>query len=190
MWKKVYLLVLLLSLLATASIASASRPKELNFDATLNGGQEVPPVSTSASAIADLRFNNATTLLYYKFRAVNLENVTAVHIHCAPARQNGPVGVTLAFVAAGITSSPDAGNACGWLTMQDVYEAILAGNAYVNIHTTAHPTGEIRGQIRWSARIAERGGRFRIAASFFQNDYLYESLAKNVRLGSLTSGHC
>ena len=31
--------------------------------------------------------------------------------------------------------------------MEDVIQAITGGNAYVNIHTTTFPAGEIRGQL-------------------------------------------
>ena len=31
--------------------------------------------------------------------------------------------------------------------MQDAIQAIVGGNAYVNIHTSANPGGEIRGQL-------------------------------------------
>jgi len=33
------------------------------------------------------------------------------------------------------------------LTLNDLLDAVKAGNAYANIHTTQNPGGEIRGQI-------------------------------------------
>jgi hypothetical protein len=33
-------------------------------------------------------------------------------------------------------------------TIADLVADIKAGNAYVNVHTTEHPGGEIRGQIQ------------------------------------------
>jgi len=33
-------------------------------------------------------------------------------------------------------------------TVNDLIEQIEAGNAYLNIHTSKHPDGEIRGQIK------------------------------------------
>ena len=32
--------------------------------------------------------------------------------------------------------------------VEDLVRDIRAGDAYVNVHTTAHPAGEIRGQIK------------------------------------------
>jgi hypothetical protein len=47
----------------------------------------------------------------------------------------------------GTFTGPDSGNTCGWVDLADVLGAMATGNAYVNIHTSAHPGGEIRGQI-------------------------------------------
>jgi hypothetical protein len=33
-------------------------------------------------------------------------------------------------------------------TLADLVEHIVAGNAYVNVHTSQFPAGEIRGQIK------------------------------------------
>jgi hypothetical protein len=33
-------------------------------------------------------------------------------------------------------------------TLEDLVSVIKAGDAYVNVHTTAHPGGEIRGQLK------------------------------------------
>jgi hypothetical protein len=37
--------------------------------------------------------------------------------------------------------------ALGINTMEDAIQAIVGGNAYVNIHSTTNPGGEIRGQL-------------------------------------------
>lgn len=128
-----------------------------NFTAHLSGGEEVPPVATSAQGQAAFMFNADLSAMAFKLVAANIENVVAAHIHCAPAGVSGPVGVTLfsggpvspnGSLADGSAAAPDAGNSCSWAGLQDVLTAIETGNAYVNVHTQANPRGEIRGQIR------------------------------------------
>ena len=86
----------------------------------------------------------------------NIDRVVASHIHCAPEGVNGPVGVTRflggpatvnGVLASGSVAEPDAGNACGWTTLEDVLSAAKSGSAYVNVHTIPFPPGEIRGQL-------------------------------------------
>ena len=70
---------------------------------------------------------------------------------------NGPVGVTL-FSGGPVTrdgvlvqaplSDVNPGNACGWTGLNDLIEAMDAGNTYVNVHTLSNLPGEVRGQLR------------------------------------------
>lgn len=46
------------------------------------------------------------------------------------------------------SGDPEEGNRCGWETLDDVLTALASGDTYVNVHTTDHPGGEVRGQIR------------------------------------------
>lgn len=134
-----------------------SHPGQQVFTARLSGAAEVPPVETQAHGQAIFRFQRDFSEMNYKLVVDNLQNAFAAHIHCAQAGVNGPVGVTLfsggptsmngVLVQAAVTS-PNEGNACGWTTLEDVVNAIQNDNAYVNVHTTANPGGEIRGQIR------------------------------------------
>jgi glucose/arabinose dehydrogenase len=135
---------------------AATVPRSRNFRAHLSGIEEVPPVDTTATGQALFSFNADNSNMRFKLMVANIENVLAAHIHCAPAGVSGPVGVTLfsggpvtveGVLASGERSAPDAGNACGWTTLEQVRNAIESGNAYANVHTIAHPAGEIRGQI-------------------------------------------
>ena len=47
----------------------------------------------------------------------------------------------------GSFTAPDPGNACGWEDLADVLGAMATGGAYVNVHSTNHPGGEIRGHV-------------------------------------------
>jgi hypothetical protein len=135
---------------------AAGRGKNRNFRTHLSGDNEVPPVDTDAQGQAKFQLDNSGDELSYTLIVANIENVVAAHIHCAPAGRNGPVGVTLfsggptsesGILAEGTITGPDDGNRCGWTTLDDVVEAMWSGNAYINVHTTQNPPGEIRGQI-------------------------------------------
>lgn len=149
--------------IAAASLASvgvaAGGPggPRRNFRTHLSGDEEVPPVETNAQGQAKFKLSRSEDELRFKLNVANIEDVVAAHVHCAPAGQNGPVGVTLfsggptndpGTLAEGTITEPDAGNECGWETLADVVGAMRRGETYVNVHTLSHPAGEIRGQIR------------------------------------------
>lgn len=127
------------------------------FDVGLSGNQEVPPVTTSASGTAVVELNREQTEIKVTLNTSGLQNVTAAHIHVGPAGQNGPIIFTLYSQADGafpnplvkeLTSTnlqPQPG--AGINDFADAVNALLSGNTYLNVHTQANPTGEIRGQI-------------------------------------------
>jgi hypothetical protein len=108
--------------------------------ADLNGLQEVPPVPTPGTGHGDVLLNDVTNELSWTITFQDLLGVvTAAHFHEAPPGVNGPVVVPILDL-----TSPMEGSAF----ITDSFEAaLLAGNAYINIHTDLFPAGEIRGQV-------------------------------------------
>ena len=111
-----------------------------NFVFPIDGMQEVPPVATPASGVGNVTYNQGTGLLSWNITFGGLlGGQTAAHFH-GPA----PVGVN-AGVQVGIgVGSPAIGNA---LLNATQGADLLNGLWYVNIHSTLHPGGEIRGQV-------------------------------------------
>jgi hypothetical protein len=163
--------------LSIATVAFAFPPQ--NYVTPLNGDAEVPARDTQArgSAIFQLRGDTMT----YRLIASNIENVIMAHIHLQPAgtvpgEANGGIVVWLApSTAPGVTLPAGGGRHDGVLatgrftaddlvgelagmTLDDLVDAIVAGRAYVNVHTNDgidpgntgpgdFPGGEIRGQL-------------------------------------------
>jgi hypothetical protein len=105
---------------------------------------EVFPVSDSqAIAQADLTINIATGEVQGGLTTTGI-TATAAHIHDAFAGSNGPVligfdqdaGDSTTFTVPGGSTLDAAG-----------IDRLLAGALYVNVHSTAAPGGEIRGQV-------------------------------------------
>ena len=81
--------------------------------------------------------------------AIDLEvrdigEVTAAHIHCGPAGENGPPVVNLDRPD-GEDQDEDDCDSIGD-ALADEIQSNPAG-FYVNIHTTEHPDGALRGQL-------------------------------------------
>jgi len=114
-----------------------------NYSARMTGAQEVPPVATSGAGAAEVQLNKDTHLLTWKVTYSGLSGpAVAGHIH-GPAAAGQNARVLIPFTNVG--SQPITGQAT--ITPQQESD-LAAGKWYVNIHTPAHPGGEIRGQLQ------------------------------------------
>lgn len=154
-WKAAWLVPM--ALVVAASAASAQTKILLN--ATLNGSMEAPTkVSTGAAGSAEVNVDIPRQEVTVNVQVYNLPaGTTGAHIHVGGPDTAGPIifdfqptpGVTgdfnvnLRFSASRLI--PRA--AQGILTMADAIQAMSLGNTYVNVHSTANPGGEIRGQL-------------------------------------------
>lgn len=156
---------LTLSLCVVALYAgSLNASDELEFEAELSGAQEVPPVDTRTRGEASFEVEDDYTSIEYSVKvktrggtSVGLLGAAGAHIHCAAAGQNGPVVAFLAGVVNGgldgtvkfsatLTEANIVNNACG-ATIADLVNSMSNGLTYVNVHSLANPSGEVRGQI-------------------------------------------
>lgn len=113
------------------------------YEATLAGGQEVPPATTSGSGQAEVRYNRDTSMLSWRVTYSGLTGpATAGHIH-GPAGPGQNAGVVVPF--ANVAASPITGETR--ITPEQLNQ-LSSGQWYVNLHTARFPGGEIRGQLR------------------------------------------
>lgn len=148
--------------------------------ALMNGAEEVPSVSTVASADFHAAVSADGNSVAYALRYRNLEGtVTQAHIHVADSDVNGgvsvwlcsnltspptpagvqpcpapPATITGTFSAVDVVGPSAQGIAPG--EYAELLQAARAGLTYANVHSTKFPGGEVRGQIR-GARIADHG---------------------------------
>ncbi|MBG9774797.1 CHRD domain-containing protein [Brevibacillus laterosporus] len=131
----------------------------IQFRAKLRGSEEVPPVFTNATGTATFRLSADNSRLDFRLSLHELRNLTQAHIHIGARGVNGPIVVFLfgpiqrgiSVCDATVTGSITSANLVGPLqgrTLAELVQFILSGETYVNAHTTQHPNGEIRGQIR------------------------------------------
>ena len=107
---------------------------------TLTGDQEVPPVKSQGSGSGTITIGADHTVS----GSITTKGIagTMAHIHEAPPGKSGPVVIPLTKKEDTYTVPADA-------KLSDAqYASFRAGNLYVNVHTEAHPDGEIRGQLK------------------------------------------
>jgi hypothetical protein len=112
-----------------------------NVHVRLQGSQETPPVKTMARGSGVIKVAADGTVS----GKITTHGVTGTmaHIHEGAPGQAGKPIIALApgphgswMVPAGSKLSPDQ------------YKEFQAGDLYVNVHSSAHPSGEIRGQLK------------------------------------------
>ncbi len=120
---------------------SAARAEMVRMTANMNGASEVPPNDSKGSGRATIDFDTVTKKLTYTVTYNGLTGpATMGHIH-GPAAPGANAGVVVPFKSA---ENPISGSA----TLTDAQAAdLMAGHYYVNVHTAAHPGGEVRGQL-------------------------------------------
>lgn len=166
----------LTALVLFTGIALAAGPQSV-WTARLGGRNEVPPNDSKAHGAATFRIvwgnsvgtdvsgrdSLAIDGIEYRVRVSNLNDLTAGHIHIGAEGVAGPDVVNLyprtgpgrstGVIAQGTITAADLTGPLTGMTLWDLYALFVSGGAYVNLHTTAYPGGEIRGQI------GSRGGR-------------------------------
>ena len=146
-----------------ALAAAPASAQSFTLTAALSGAGEATQVAngvnTGAFGDAVVVLDVTAQTLTYTVRVFNMPSgVTASHIHVGAPATAGPVVVNFTVVAnssndfgfsgvvrvADFTLRPDQGIRSG----EDMVQAILGENSYVNVHSRVNPGGEIRGQLR------------------------------------------
>ncbi len=133
-------LCLLIFVISAVSVALATYgyASTVSFRAELKGGNVVPPNESSARGYLNASYDTVSRRLTWTGTQSGLSSkITGIHFH-APASPNKTAGVVETI------ESLSEGSA----TISDAHAAdLIGGYWYVDIHTRAHPAGEIRGQM-------------------------------------------
>ena len=140
----------------------AEKKKTTDFSRTgivLSGAQETPATTSAGIGNMDVFYTRNTHTLTYSVTWSGLTGaVTGMHIHgLDPVGYSHPSNIVQFIIASsGAIATPNAtlygasGKFSGSLYVDEVLvkeQNLLNGLYYMNIHTTANPNGEIRGQI-------------------------------------------
>jgi len=140
------------------------------FSAHLIGVNETPSILSGGSGTFKLDLDRSAGTANYELTYSGLSSpATQAHIHFAKARVAGGIIVWLCQTATNPgppgtpTCPPDGGTVTGTITASTIVavpaqlvsagdfsaltDALTSHSAYANVHTTAAPAGEIRGQI-------------------------------------------
>jgi hypothetical protein len=143
-------------ILGAACGGSSSSSPSNNFAATMNGSSEVPATTSPATGSATFTVSGTTVTYTVTFTGLT-GNPTASHIHVGSTTVAGPVVVPFkglpgatAGTFTGTFTQADivVGASPSVTTLDDLLTQMRAGNTYANVHSTANPGGEIRGQIQ------------------------------------------
>ena len=66
-----------------------------NYNATLSGNQQVPSVKTNGIGTASFELLDDNKTLHYQITALDVPNITGIHIHQGKTGENGDVIVNL-----------------------------------------------------------------------------------------------
>ena len=159
--------------LGVTGVSVAQTPDEdyggrARFAASLDGFAEVPPVSTRARGSFRADFSGRRIRWTLRYSGIEGGAVTQAHIHFGQRRVNGGVS---AFLCSNLAGAPAGTQPCpargGFISgtirprnvvgpvpqgirpgeFGELLRAMRAGFTYANVHSTAFPNGEIRGQI-------------------------------------------
>jgi hypothetical protein len=133
-YSRTYLLAVMMGM-ASFAVSAA----EMNV--TLDGKQEVPSVTTTASGTVNFMLKDDMSLS----GSVTTKGIkaTMVHVHAGVAGANGPVVVSLTMKGDSEWVLP-----AGTMLTAEQMTMLKTGGMYVNVHSEAHKGGEIRAQLK------------------------------------------
>lgn len=143
----------------TLLFSAQANAQTMTLTATLSGSNEAPAVAaTGSGGTATVVFDLAADTVTWTIDVYNLPTgVTAGHIHAGGPGVAGPVVVNFTvsagqsndFRISGTARASDlvARAAQGINSWDDLEQAAMLGQLYVNVHSQANPGGEVRGQL-------------------------------------------
>lgn len=144
--KKSYILFLASALaLSTAACSKKDEPKPTtttdttNLSASITGAQQVPANNSTATGTFVGVYTASSKQLSY---TVTYQGITptVAHIHIGAPGTSGSVAIPFAQLSSPIT---------GTVTLTaDQADKLLTNSMYVNMHSSAYPNGEVRGDIK------------------------------------------
>ena len=156
-----------LCLLSASAISCDDDDDDEDYEANLTAAAEIPAPTGSPTATghADIVLEDRILTVTVTITGNLTSNVSMAHIH-GPANSTQTAGIMLDFVPS-MTTVINAGTRTGTIVSasfdldnlavsstgilrvnaDDLIAALNNGQAYVNVHTTTNPTGELRGQI-------------------------------------------
>jgi len=156
----------LTSLLCTASGVWADDDNQRNHvKARLQGFNEVPAVSSTGTGRFQARIVDDSSIDFeLTYEGLEGTATTAAHVHLGNKSDSGGVSYFLCGGGGRPACTATSGTFTGTVTAADVVgpaaqgiapgeiaeiiRAMRAGITYANVHTSKHPSGEIRGQLR------------------------------------------
>lgn len=125
--------------------AGVARADPTSFKVELTGAQSAPAVDTTGAGTAQLTYDPASRVVTWNITYSGLSSAaTMAHFHGpAKAGQNAPPVIWLSKQGSP-PSNPMTGSAT--LTPEQAKQ-FSDGEWYINVHSEAHPAGEIRGQV-------------------------------------------
>ena len=168
---------IVLSICAALVACGGSSSSTEAFHANMTSAQEIPTptVGTPTPTGTAVFTNNNDGTVSYQVTGSNMTatatgvnpavTYTGMHIHLAASGQTAPVTVPLTTPTNGsssfnvtgtFTSATCSGSQVNCIntgkTIDDVLTAMRSGGAYINVHTSKNPQGELRGQIATGAQ--------------------------------------
>ncbi|HAD12200.1 MAG TPA: hypothetical protein DCF33_07150 [Saprospirales bacterium] len=148
MKKNIYYFLFLILTGVLAAPLQAQIPQML-FHAELGGDEMLPPVNTQGKGLVSFLFTPDRTKVDVGGMLIRLNGtVTSVTIRQGKTGETGPVIFDL-------TPYLNDRHIIGQVTVPSILlPNLLTNSVYVEVKTTAHPTGEIRGQFAFEADLA------------------------------------
>ncbi|HEY7874098.1 MAG TPA: CHRD domain-containing protein [Actinomycetota bacterium] len=146
-------IVVALTLVAVAAFGGTAFGGGRQLSATMNGVNENPDTSSTATGTFTVRLNPGQGTVCYDMTVSNLTaNPTMAHIHKGLSTENGSVVIHL-FGSGGAPAPTSTSftitNFCQSGIDRTLIKDIIQNPTgyYVNVHTSTFPNGEIRGQL-------------------------------------------
>jgi len=144
---------LTLVLIASAGVLSSCNndsnhmagPRNTVYTANLSGDQSVPATGSNATGVAQFTVLPSGAI-QWTLRTTGLDSVFASHIHAGRPGQSGPVAIPL-FAGGPIRDLNVQGTITDAAQVAAALTLFRADSGYVNVHTNAFQSGEIRGRI-------------------------------------------